>query len=255
MNGHRAADAGVAVVTGAGSGLGRAASLALLDKGWSVVLTGRRGKLLEETAERSGAGSDRVLPVPTDIRDPAQVTALFDTARDRFRRVDLLFNNAGAAVPRRPVTETTLEDWNLVIGTIATGGFLCAREAFRVMREQSPRGGRIINNGAPSSRVPRPHAVAYTAAKHALLGLTRALSLDGRPYGIACGQIDVGNVAPEGGLPQPPALQADGTTAVEATIPVERFTEALLLMASMPLDTNVQSLTVLPTTMPYTGRG
>ncbi|MGX2993849.1 SDR family oxidoreductase [Streptomyces sp. JNUCC 64] len=245
----------IAIVTGGGSGLGRASALALLDAGWSVALAGRREDALKETADLSGADPSRVAAVPTDIRDEKQVAALFASAVDRFGRVDLLFNNAGAAAPRRPVADTPVEDWNLVLETIVTGAFLCAREAFRVMGAQSPAGGRIINNGAPSAHVPRPNTPAYTAAKHALLGLTKVLSLDGRAHGIACGQIDTGNVTPLDGGPQPAALQADGTRAVEATIPVARFTEALLLMASMPLDTNVQSLTVLPTTMPFVGRG
>ncbi|MFI6344116.1 SDR family oxidoreductase [Streptomyces sp. NPDC050560] len=245
----------VAVVTGGGSGLGRAAALALFADGWSLALAGRRRVTLEDTVAEAGADAGRALAVPTDISRPEQVTALFDAVREHFGRVDLLFNNAGAAVPRRPVAEVDLADWRRVMDTTVTGTFLCAREAFRVMREQSPRGGRIINNGAPSAHVPRPHAIAYTTAKHAVLGLTRALSLDGRPYDIACGQIDVGNVTPLDGSPQPPSAQADGSRAVEATIPVARFTESLLLMASMPLDANVQFLTVLPTTMPYLGRG
>ncbi|MEU2655981.1 SDR family oxidoreductase [Streptomyces sp. NPDC007325] len=248
-------DARIGVVTGGGGGLGRAAALALLDRGWSLALAGRREKPLLETAELSGAGPERVIAVPTDISDPDQVSALFRTVGDHFGRLDLLFNNAGAAVPRSPVPDVAFEDWNRIMATTVTGTFLCAQEAFRMMRDQAPRGGRIINNGAPSAHVPRPHALAYTTAKHAVLGLTRGLSLDGRPYGIACGQIDVGNVTPVDGGPQPPAMQADGSMAVEATIPVARFTEALLLMASMPLDTNVQFLTVLPTTMPYLGRG
>ncbi|MER8104185.1 SDR family oxidoreductase [Kitasatospora sp. NPDC094016] len=244
-----------AVVTGGGSGLGRAVSLALLGAGWSVALAGRRKDALQETIALADVDPARVLAVPTDIRQPDEVAALFDAVRDHFGRVDLLFNNAGAAAPRRPITETPFEDWNRVLDTIVTGGFLCAREAFRVMSTQSPQGGRIINNGAPSAHVPRPNSIAYTAAKHAVLGLTKVLSLDGRAHGIAVGQIDVGNVTPVDGGPQPAAMQADGTMAVEATIPVERFTEAVLLMASMPPDTNVQSLTVLPTTMPYVGRG
>ncbi|MES0833142.1 SDR family oxidoreductase [Nocardiopsis tropica] len=243
------------MVTGGGSGLGRAASLALLADGWSVAVAGRRKEALEETVGLAGPDADRVLAVPTDIRSPAEVEALFAAVRERFGRVDLLFNNAGAAVPRTPVEEVAVEDWRRIMDTTVTGTFLCAQEAFRVMRGQSPPGGRIINNGAPSAHVPRPHSVAYTTAKHAVLGLTRALSLDGREHGIACGQIDVGNVAPADGGPQPPAMQADGTMAVEQTIPVERFTESLLLMASMPLEANVQYLTVLPTTMPFVGRG
>ncbi|MGW2839455.1 SDR family oxidoreductase [Streptomyces sp. NPDC001493] len=246
---------GVAVVTGAGSGLGRAAALALLGAGWTVVLAGRRPDALDGTAALSPAGPGRTLAVPTDITRPDEVAALFRATTDRYGRVDLLFNNAGAPAPRVPVTEVAFDDWNRVLGTIVTGTFLCSREAFRVMSEQDPKGGRIINNGAPSAHAPRPHSVAYTAAKHAVLGLTRALSLDGRAHGIACGQIDVGNVAPTDGAPQPAARQADGSTAVEATLPVSHFTDALLLMASLPVTTNVQSLTVLPTTMPFVGRG
>ncbi|MEU9077895.1 SDR family oxidoreductase [Kitasatospora sp. NPDC048538] len=255
MTAARTPDGRIAIVTGGGSGLGRAAALALLGAGWSVAVAGRRKDALEETAALAPVDPGRVLAFPTDVRNPQEVAALFDAVRERFGRLDLLFNNAGAAAPRRPVTETPLADWNRVLDTIVTGGFLCAREAFRVMSTQTPQGGRIINNGAPSAHVPRPHSAAYTAAKHALLGLTRVLSLDGRAHDIAVGQIDVGNVAPFDGGPQPAALQADGRTAVEPTIPVERFTEAVLLMASMPLDTNVHSLTVLPTTMPYVGRG
>ncbi|GGZ46699.1 oxidoreductase [Streptomyces inusitatus] len=245
----------IAVVTGGGSGIGRASALALLGEGWTVALAGRRADALEETVALSGAGADRVIAVPTDIREPAGVTALFETVRSRFGRLDLLFNNAGAAVPRRPVTEVEYADWTRIMDTTVTGTFLCAQEAFRLMRDQSPQGGRIINNGAPSAYAPRPNAIAYTTAKHAVLGLTRGLSLDGRPYNISCGQIDVGNVTPMDGGPQPAAMQADGSMAVEATIPVARFTEALLLMASMPADTNVQFLTVMPTTMPFIGRG
>ncbi|MGK4579680.1 SDR family oxidoreductase [Kitasatospora sp. HPMI-4] len=245
----------IAVVTGGGGGLGRACTLALLDAGWSVAVAGRRKEALEETVALAGVDPGRTAAVPTDIRNPDEVAALFDRVRRQFGRVDLLFNNAGAAVPRRPVADVPFEDWTRVMDTTVTGTFLCAQEAFRTMSSQSPMGGRIINNGAPSAHSPRPDSVAYTTAKHAVLGLTRALSLDGRRFGIACGQIDVGNVAPVDGSPQPPAMQADRTMAVEATIPVERFTEAVLLMASMPLDTNVQFLTVLPTTMPFIGRG
>ncbi|MFJ9844548.1 SDR family oxidoreductase [Kitasatospora sp. NPDC101155] len=245
----------VALVTGGGSGLGRASSLALLAAGWTVVLAGRRKDALEGTAVLAEVDPARILTVPTDIRSPEEVARLFDAVRDRYGRLDLLFNNAGAAAPRRPIAETPFADWNRVLDTIVTGSFLCAREAFRLMSTQSPQGGRIINNGAPSAHVPRPNSLAYTAAKHAVLGLTKVLALDGRPYGISCGQIDVGNVAPPDGGPQPAAMQADGTMAVEATIPVERFTEALVLMASQPPDTTIQSLVVLPSTMPFVGRG
>ncbi|GLU48641.1 SDR family oxidoreductase [Nocardiopsis ansamitocini] len=245
----------VALVTGGGSGLGRACALALAREDWSLVLVGRREEALAETAAQCAAPPGRVLAVPTDITDPQQVGALFDAVRNRFGRLDLLVNNAGAPAPRLPPEDVAYEDWSRVLDTIVTGAFLCSQQAFRIMRDQDPQGGRIINNGAPSAHTPRPCSTAYTAAKHALLGLTRSLSLDGRRHRIACGQIDVGNVAPPDGSPQPPALQADGSRAVEATLPVERFTEALVLMASMPLDTNVQSLTVLPTTMPFVGRG
>ncbi|WP_083927636.1 SDR family oxidoreductase [Nocardiopsis prasina] len=246
---------GVAVVTGGGSGLGRAAALALLSEGWSVAIAGRRKEALEETVSLAGGDAHRMLTVPTDIGRPEEVAALFTAARERFGRVDLLFNNAGAVVPRVPVQDVRFEDWNRIMDTTVTGTFLCAQEAFRVMRDQSPRGGRIINNGAPSAHAPRPNAVAYTTAKHAVLGLTKALSLDGREHDIACGQIDVGNVEPSDGRPQPPARQADGGTAVEQTLPLDRFVEALLLMASMPPGANVQYLTVLPTSMPFVGRG
>ncbi|MGW6421637.1 SDR family oxidoreductase [Nocardia sp. NPDC055053] len=244
----------IALVTGAGSGLGRAAALALLDHGWSVALAGRREALLKETAAASNVPAGRVLAVPADITSPAEVADLFRAVEDHFGRLDLLFNNAGAAVPRCPIEEIRVEDWNRVVDTIVTGAFLCAQQAFRIMRAQTPGGGRIINMGAPSAHAPRPNAIAYTTAKHALLGLTRALSLDGREHGIACGQIDVGNITPPDGV-QPAARQADGTMAVESTIPAERFTEALILMASLPPDTNVPYLGVFPTTMPFVGRG
>lgn len=245
----------IALVTGGGSGLGRAAALALLAQGWSVALTGRRETLLKETADLANVPASRVLVAPADITDPAAVADLFTGVQRHFGRLDLLFNNAGAAVPRCPIEDIRVEDWNRALDTLVTGAFLCAQQAFRVMRAQSPGGGRIINMGAPSAHAPRPNAIAYTTAKHALLGLTRALSLDGRAHGIACGQIDVGNVTPTDGSGQPAARQADGTLAVEQTIPAERFTEALVLMASMPLDTNIQFLGVFPTTMPFVGRG
>jgi NAD(P)-dependent dehydrogenase (short-subunit alcohol dehydrogenase family) len=240
----------IAVVTGAGSGIGRAVSRALLDAGWSVVAAGRRAERLDETL-----GGRDGLAVPTDVSDPAAVDALFAAARERYGRVDLLFNNAGIGVTA-PVTELSVEDWRRVVDTNLTGAFLCARAAFRVMAAQDPRGGRIVNNGSISASVPRPHSIAYTATKHAVTGLTRSLSLDGRELNIACGQIDVGNAATDmtermsAGV-----LQADGTTAPEPTMDVAYVAEAVLYMASLPLDANVQFMTVMATTMPYIGRG
>jgi NAD(P)-dependent dehydrogenase (short-subunit alcohol dehydrogenase family) len=240
----------IAVVTGAGSGIGRAVSRALLEAGWSVVAAGRRAQPLQETL---GGGDG--LAVPTDVADPPAVDALFATARDRYGRVDLLFNNAGIGVTA-PVAELAYEDWKRVVDTNLTGSFLCAQAAFRTMAAQDPRGGRIVNNGSISAYVPRPHSVAYTATKHAITGLTRSLSLDGRELGIACGQIDVGNAATEmtermeAGI-----MQADGSTRPEPTMDVAHVAAAVLYMASLPLDANVQFMTVMATTMPYIGRG
>jgi NAD(P)-dependent dehydrogenase (short-subunit alcohol dehydrogenase family) len=240
----------IAVVTGAGSGIGRAVARALSDHGWSVVAAGRRPEPLAETlGDRDG------LAVPTDVADPEAVDALFAAARERYGRVDLLFNNAGIGVTA-PVTELSVEDWRRVVDTNLTGSFLCARAAFRVMAAQDPQGGRIINNGSISAAVPRPHSIAYTATKHAVTGLTKSLSLDGRAVGIACGQIDVGNAATDmtdrmsAGI-----LQADGRTAAEPTMDVAHVAEAVLYMASLPLDANVQFMTVMATRMPYIGRG
>lgn len=245
----------IGIVTGAGSHLGRACALALLADGWTLALAGRRPEALRRTAELAGQDSHRTLVVPTDISDEHSVAALFAAVREQFGRLDLLLNNAGAVVPRDPVPDVDVRDWRRIIDTTVTGTFLCAQQAFRLMSRQRPMGGRIINNGAPSAWSPRPGAVAFTTAKHAVLGLTKAIALDGRRFGISCGQIDIGNVEPADGGPQPPALQGDGSRAVEATIPVQRVTDAVLLMASMPLDTTVQYLTVLPTTMPFVGRG
>jgi NAD(P)-dependent dehydrogenase (short-subunit alcohol dehydrogenase family) len=240
----------IAVVTGAGSGIGRAVSRALLGAGWSVVAAGRRRGPLEEML-----GDGDGLAVPTDVADPQAVAALFAAARERYGRVDLLFNNAGIGVTA-PVAELAYEDWRRVVDTNLTGSFLCAQAAFRTMAAQDPRGGRIVNNGSISAYVPRPHSIAYTATKHAITGLTRSLSLDGRELGIACGQIDVGNAATEmtermdAGV-----LQADGSTRPEPTMDVAHVAEAVLYMASLPLDANVQFMTVMATTMPYIGRG
>ncbi len=246
----------VAIVTGAGSGIGRAVARALLRDGYSVALAGRRREALAETAREPGLPEERALVVPTDVCDPSSVEALFARARDRFGRVDLLFNNAGTNVPPTPIEDLTIEQWQSVVDTNLTGMFLCTREAFRVMKDQEPRGGRIVNNGSISAQVPRPHAAPYTATKHGVTGLTRSASLDGRRYDIACGQIDIGNTASsmtsvmKDGVPQP-----DGTLAPEPTFDVQHVARAVLYMASLPLDANVQFMTVMATKMPFVGRG
>jgi NAD(P)-dependent dehydrogenase (short-subunit alcohol dehydrogenase family) len=244
--------AGVAIVTGAGSGIGREVTRALLGSGWSVALAGRREEMLAETA----ADSDRALVVPTDVTDPAAVEGLFSSTRSELGRVDLLFNNAGLFGAPSAVEDFPVEEWRKVVDTNLTGCFLCAREAFRAMREQDPRGGRIINNGSISAHVPRPYAIAYTATKHAVTGLTRALSLEGRRYDIACGQIDIGNAATDmteamkRGVPQ-----ADGSVSPEPVMDVSHVGDAVLYMAGLPLDANVEFLTVMATKMPFIGRG
>ncbi|MGW6460972.1 SDR family oxidoreductase [Streptomyces sp. NPDC055078] len=246
----------VALVTGAGSGIGRACSLGLLTEGWTVVLTGRREGPLEETARRADsiAGSGIAAPLSCDITDPEAVDSLFARTAERFGRLDLLFNNAADTVPYAPVDEVSAADWHRVMDSIATGTFLCSRAAFRIMKSQSPRGGRIINNGAPSAHVPRPDSTAFTAAKHAVAGLTRSLSLDGRRHGISCGQIDIGNVTPEGRA-QPAVRQADGSLRVEPTMDIRHVVDMVLAMAALPPGVNVQSVTVMPSAMPYVGRG
>ena len=246
----------VAIVTGAGTGIGRAASLALLESGFQVVLAGRRKDKLCETAEHASAEENTALPCPTDISREDDVRNLFTQALDRFGRVDLVFNNAGIGAPRVPLEEHSLADWQQVVDVNLTALFLCTREAFRVMKNQSPQGGRIINNGSISAHVPRPDSIAYTATKHAVTGLTRSTSLDGRPYNIACSQIDIGNAATEmtarmqDGVPQ-----ADGSTKVEPTMDVQNVAQAVAYIASLPLDANVQFMTVMATQMPYIGRG
>ncbi|GAA2087210.1 SDR family oxidoreductase [Streptomyces albiaxialis] len=232
-----------ALVTGAGSGIGRSVALTLADAGWSVVLAGRRAAPLEATAGLAGNGAS-VLAVPTDVTDPEAVAALFAAVRERYGRLDLLFNNAGVFGPKRPVTDLTFEDWRHVVDVNLHGAFLCAQAAFRLMRDQEPRGGRIINNGSVSAHSPRPDSTAYTATKHAITGLTKSLSLDGRPYGIACGQIDIGNAATDmtARMPEPMMDAADVARTV-------------LHMAELPLEANVQFATVMATTMPYIGRG
>jgi NAD(P)-dependent dehydrogenase (short-subunit alcohol dehydrogenase family) len=244
----------VAVVTGAGSGIGRAAAIALAEAGFVAVLAGRRADALDETASRIPAG--RAFAVPTDVADAASVRALFAAVAERFGRLDVLFNNAGLSAPAVPFDELSDERWNSVVSVNVNGAFYCARAAFRQMKAQSPQGGRIINNGSISAHAPRPNSAPYTTTKHAIAGLTKSLSLDGRPYDIACGQIDVGNAATpmtarmQDGVPQP-----DGTLRVEPTIDVGHVARAVVFMATLPLDANVQFMTVMATKMPFVGRG
>ena len=244
-------DSKIAIVTGAGSGVGRAVSLALAAAGYSVVLAGRRRDALEATAAQA-AGT--TLVVPTDVSDPASVGALFAETKAAFGRLDLLFNNAGTGLPPGLLEDLDFDHWNKVLAINVTGTFLCTQAAFRIMKDQTPRGGRIINNGAPSAQVPRPDSIAFTAAKHAVAGLTRSLSLDGRRYDISCGQIDIGNVTPVG-REQPAVRQADGTLRVEPTMDIRHVVEMVLVMANLPRGVNVQSVAVLPSAMPYVGRG
>jgi NAD(P)-dependent dehydrogenase (short-subunit alcohol dehydrogenase family) len=246
----------IAVVTGGGSGIGAAAALGLAADGWTVVLAGRRRDALEQVA-RDGAGQPGTLdPVPADVTDESSVRELFDGAVSRYGRVDLLVNNAGIGAPQRELDEVPLAEWQAVVAVNLTGVFLCSREAFRVMRRQRPQGGRIINNGSIAAHSPRPRAAAYSATKHAVTGLTKATALDGRPYDIACGQIDIGNAGTDmtrGSASG--ALQADGTIRPEALMDVEHVAAAIRYMASLPLDANVATLTVMATKMPYIGRG
>jgi NAD(P)-dependent dehydrogenase (short-subunit alcohol dehydrogenase family) len=246
----------IAVVTGAGSGIGAAVAHALAGEGWTVVLAGRRRDALEQVAARGGGLPGVLDPVPADVTDEASVRALFDRAVERHRRVDLLFNNAGTFPPARDLDTVPLEEWNAAVAVNLTGAFLCTREAFRVMRGQQPRGGRIINNGSISAHAPRPRSVAYTATKHAITGLTRSTSLDGRAYDIACGQIDIGNAATD--MTQAMAVgvpQADGGVRPEPLMDVADVARAVLYMAGLPLEANVATMTVMATRMPYVGRG
>ncbi|MFE6099001.1 SDR family oxidoreductase [Streptomyces laurentii] len=245
----------IAVVTGAGSGIGRSVARALAEAGWSVALAGRRKAPLEETAAALPPG--RGLVVPTDVTSSEQVTALFEAVRARFGRVDLLFNNAGTfAGGGTPVEDLDPAVWRAIVDVNLTGAFLCAQAAFRTMKEQSPQGGRIINNGSVSAHVPRPHSIGYTATKHALTGLTKSLSLDGRPYRIACGQIDIGNAATDMTARMAAGvLQANGETAAEPLMDAADVAATVVHMAGLPLEANVQFATVMATTMPYIGRG
>jgi NAD(P)-dependent dehydrogenase (short-subunit alcohol dehydrogenase family) len=244
----------VALVTGAGSGIGRATSIALAEAGFTVVLAGRRQKPLEEAAAAAGNGA---VAVTCDVRDPELVARLFDEIDGRFGRLDLLFNNAGIGAPAVPLEELDFDDWRAVTETSLTGAFLCTQHAFRLMKRQKPRGGRIINNGSISASVPRPNSAPYTAAKHAVTGLTKSTSLDGREFDIACGQIDIGNAATDltERFRTAGALQPDGSTRPEPTIEVEHVSRAIVYMATLPLDANVQFMTVMATKMPYVGRG
>jgi NAD(P)-dependent dehydrogenase (short-subunit alcohol dehydrogenase family) len=247
---------GVAVVTGAGSGLGRSISLVLLGAGWQVALAGRRADALRQTAQSVGGDADSALVVPADVTSPPSVAALFDRVRDRWGRLDLLVNNAGVFGPAGQPDEIDLADWRAVVEVNLTGAFLCAQHAFRMMKAQHPRGGRIINNGSISAHTPRPGSICYTATKHAMTGLTKSLSLDGRAFDIACGQIDVGNAATEMTEPMSRGvLQADGSIAAEPVFDPRHVADAVLYMASLPLDANVQFLTITATKMPYIGRG
>ncbi len=248
-----------AVVTGAGSGIGRAVALALLKEGYAVALVGRREAALAETvavAAASASTAPRILLCPADVSDSAAVRTLFDRTVAAFGRVDLLFNNAGIGAPPVPLDQLTDDQWRRVVDVNLTGAFWCVREAFRVMKAQSPRGGRIINNGSISAHVPRPNSAPYTATKHAIEGLTKSAALDGRPFDIAVGQIDIGNAATDlTARMKEGVLQADGRTAPEPTMNVDHVARAVLYMASLPLDANVLTMTVMATGMPYVGRG
>jgi NAD(P)-dependent dehydrogenase (short-subunit alcohol dehydrogenase family) len=246
----------VAIVTGGGSGIGSAVALALAGAGFAVVVAGRRRELLDEVVREGQASGARLLAVPADVTDPASVRGLFDATREAFGRLDLLFNNAGVGAPAVPMEDLPLEQWRAVVDTNLTGTFLCTREAIRLMKSQRPRGGRIINNGSISAHAPRPHSAPYTATKHAITGLTRSTSLDGRQHDIACGQIDIGNAATS--LTERMAegvLQANGTLAPEPRMDVRHVADAVLYMAGLPLSANVQFLTVMATEMPFVGRG
>ena len=246
----------VAIITGAGSGIGKAVALAFLDDGYHVALAGRRQDALDGTIKEAGSNGSAAIAVPTDVSDPEAVKKLYATAREKFGRVDVVFNNAGVNAPGVPLEDLTVEQWKTVVDINLTGMFLCIQEAFRIMKDQDPRGGRIINNGSISAHAPRPNSSPYTATKHGVTGLTKCASLDGRKYDIACSQIDIGNAMTElaarmaKGVPQ-----ADGSIKPEAMMDVREVASAALYMASLPLDTNVQFMTIMATKMPFVGRG
>ena len=246
----------VALVTGAGTGIGKAVALAFLQEGYRVTLTGRRKELLEQAVTEAGTAAGQALIVPTDVRDPASVRALFTQTKEAFGRLDVLFNNAGVFAPGIALEDLSYEQWQAVVDTNLTGAFLCTQEAFKIMKSQDPHGGRIINNGSISAHAPRPNSAPYTATKHAMTGLTKSTALDGRKYDIACGQIDIGNALTDmaavmtRGVPQ-----ANGSVAVEAVMDVQHVARAVLHMAELPLDTNVLFMTIMATKMPFVGRG
>ncbi len=245
-----------AVVTGAGSGVGRAACLSLFKAGYSIALAGRRREALEETVKQAGVAGDRALVAPTDIGDPAAVESLFVSTKETFGRLDLLFNNAGGAAPGLPLEDLTYEQWQTVVNVNLTGAFLCTQHAFRIMKDQNPRGGRIINNGSISADRPRPNSAPYTSTKHAITGLTKSTSLDGRKYDIACGQIDIGNAeTPLASRMKDGVPQADGSVKPEPLMDVGHVGDAVVHMAGLPLDANVLFMTIMATKMPYIGRG
>jgi NAD(P)-dependent dehydrogenase (short-subunit alcohol dehydrogenase family) len=246
----------IAIVTGAGSGIGKAVSMALLKEGYGVVLSGRRAALLEQAAGEADPAKSLSLAVPTDVTDADSVARLFKKTQDAFGRLDLLFNNAGINVPAVPIDELTVEQWRSVVDVNLTGAFLCTRQAFSLMKNQTPRGGRIINNGSISAYVPRPNSAPYTATKHAITGLTKSTSLDGRKYDIACGQIDIGNAATEMTVRMARGVQqANGDVAVEPLVDLDHVAKAVVYMAGLPLEANVQFMTVMATKMPFIGRG
>jgi NAD(P)-dependent dehydrogenase (short-subunit alcohol dehydrogenase family) len=246
----------IAIVTGAGSGIGRASAIALLKAGWSVGLAGRRADALQETIKQAGPDAARALAVPTDVTQPDSVRALFGSVKEKWGRLDLLFNNAGQNAPGIPLEDLSFEQWKSVVDVNLTGMFLCLQEAFRTMKAQDPRGGRIINNGSISAHAPRPNSTPYTATKHAVTGLTKCASLDGRKYDIACGQIDIGNALTEMAARMAKGVpQANGEIAIEAVMDVQHVANAIVHMASLPLEANLQFVTVMATKMPFVGRG
>ncbi len=252
MNAHHK----VAIVTGAGTGIGKAVALAFLKEGYRVALTGRRQEPLTQAVREAGASAEQALAVPTDVRDPAAVRALFDRTKEAFGRLDVLFNNAGISAGGVLLEDLSYEQWQAVVDTNLTGPFLCTQEAFKIMKSQEPRGGRIINNGSISASAPRPNSAPYTATKHAIAGLTKSTALDGRKYDIACGQIDIGNALTEATARMPQGVpQANGSVAAEPVMDVQDVARAVLYMASLPLDANVLFMTVMATKMPFVGRG